>query len=351
MLPRSDTGATIYHSLKRTTLRLFSVEHSVGGGWLGAFYPIHSKFIMKILIATEKPFAPAAVKGIEEIIAAAGFESLLLEKYTRKEELLEAVRDVNALIVRSDKVDNEVMEAAPELKIIVRAGAGYDNVDLEAATAHGIVVMNTPGQNANAVAELVFGMLIYMVRNRFDGTSGTELMGKKLGLMAFGAVAQNVGRIAHGIGMDVSSYSPLNRPQKIIDSGFHVHESVEALFLYNDIVSLHIPATQKTSHSIGYDLIKSMKKNAILVNTARKEIIDEAGLLQAMTERPDLRYVTDLKLDAHEEAIEKLGNRYLFTPKKMGAQTSEANINAGLAAAQQIVDFFKDGSRKFQVNP
>ena len=297
---------------------------------------------MKVLIATEKPFASAAVKGIQEILDTAGYDCEILEKYTEKSQLLAAVKTANALIIRSDKVDKEVMEAAPELKIVVRAGAGYDNVDLEAATQLGIVVMNTPGQNANAVAELVVGLLIYTIRHKYDGTSGTELMGKKIGLMAFGAVAQNLARIAKGIGMDVSSFSPLNRPQKIIDAGFHVHESVEALFLYNDIVSLHIPATPKTRGSIGYDLIRNMKKNAILVNTARKEVIDEQGLLQAMTEREDLRYVTDLKLDAHQEAIEK--------PKKMGAQTSEANINAGLAAAQQIVDFFENGTKQFQVN-
>ena len=305
---------------------------------------------MKVLIATEKPFASAAVKGIQEILDTAGYDCEILEKYTEKSQLLAAVKTANALIIRSDKVDKEVMEAAPELKIVVRAGAGYDNVDLEAATQLGIVVMNPPGQNANAVAELVVGLLIYTIRHKYDGTSGTELMGKKIGLMAFGAVAQNLARIAKGIGMDVSSFSPLNRPQKIIDAGFHVHESVEALFLYNDIVSLHIPATPKTRGSIGYDLIRNMKKNAILVNTARKEVIDEQGLLQAMTEREDLRYVTDLKLDAHQEAIEKLGERYVFTPKKMGAQTSEANINAGLAAAQQIVDFFENGTKQFQVN-
>ena len=305
---------------------------------------------MKILVATEKPFAPVAVKGIREIAEAAGYDLALLEKYTERAQLLEAVADVDALIIRSDKIDGEVMDAAPKLRVIVRAGAGYDNIDLEAATAHGICVMNTPGQNANAVAELVIGMLIYTIRHRFDGTSGTELRGKKLGLMAFGAVAQAVGRIAHGIGMDVSSFSPLNRPQKIIDAGYHVHESREALFLYNDIVSLHIPATPTTVRSIGYDLVKSMKPNAILVNSARKEVIDEPGFLRAMEERPDLRYVTDLKLDAHDEAVEKLGNRYMFTPKKMGAQTAEANINAGLAAAQQIVEFFRDGVHTFQVN-
>lgn len=304
----------------------------------------------KVLIATEKPFAPVAVKGIKEIFDAAGYECVLLEKYTEKAQLLEAVADVNAIIIRSDKIDTEVMDAAPNLKLVVRAGAGYDNVDLTAATAHDMVVMNTPGQNANAVAELVFGLLIYAVRNRFDGTSGTELMGKKLGLMAFGAVAQNVARIAKGMGMDVSSYSPLNRPQKIIDAGFHVHESKEALFHFNDIVSLHCPATPQTLQSINYDLVMSMKPNAILINTARKEIIDEPGLIKAMVERPDLRYITDIKLAAHDEGVEKLGNRYIYTPKKMGAQTAEANINAGLAAAQQIVEFFEDGVKTFQVN-
>lgn len=305
---------------------------------------------MKVLIATEKPFAAVAVKGIKEIFDAAGFDCQLLEKYTEKSELLAAVSDAEALIVRSDKVDAEVFDAAKALKIVVRAGAGYDNIDLTAATAHGVVVMNTPGQNANAVAELVIGLLIYTIRNRFDGTSGTELMGKKIGLMAFGAVAQNVARIAKGMGMDVSSYSPLNRPQKIIDAGFHVHESPEALFHYNDIVSLHIPATKQTIGSIGYDLVKMMKPGAILVNSARKEVIDEEGLLRAMTERTDLRYVTDLKLAAHDEAVEKLGDRYIFTPKKMGAQTAEANVNAGLAAAHQIVDFIENGVKTFQVN-
>lgn len=305
---------------------------------------------MKVLIATEKPFAPVAVKGIRDIIEAAGYTLALLEKYTDRSELLAAVADVDALIIRSDKIDGAVMDAAPQLKIVVRAGAGYDNVDLEAATQHGIVVMNTPGQNANAVAELVVGMLIYCIRNHFDGTSGTELMGKKLGLMAFGAVAQNVARIAHGLGMDVSSYSPLNRPQKIIDAGYHVHESAEALFHYNDIVSLHIPATPTTVRSIGYDLIMQMKPGAILVNTARKEVIDEEGLLRAMTERTDLRYISDLKLDCHDQAVAQLGNRYFATPKKMGAQTKEANVNAGLAAAQQIVEYFVDGVKKYQVN-
>ena len=305
---------------------------------------------MKILIATEKPFAPVAVKGIKEIFEMAGYECCLLEKYTEKAQLLEAVRDADGLIIRSDIIDSEVMDAAPQLKIVVRAGAGYDNVDLQAATGHGIVVMNTPGQNANAVAELVIGLLIFTIRNGFNGTSGTELMGKKLGLMAFGAVAQNLARIAKGMGMDISSYSPLNRPQKIIDAGYHVHESAEALFTYNDIVSLHIPATPQTRGSIGYDLICKMKKNAILVNSARKEVIDEAGLQRVMAERPDLRYLADVRPDCADALAADCPGRVFFTPKKMGAQTAEANINAGLAAARQIVAFFRDGDTRFRVN-
>lgn len=305
---------------------------------------------MKVLIATEKPFAPVAVKGIKETFDMAGYACETLEKYTDKAQLLAAVADCQGLIVRSDIIDAEVMDAAPELKIIVRAGAGYDNIDLAAATARKIVVMNTPGQNANAVAELVIGLLIYTMRQRFNGKSGSELMGKKMGLMAFGAVAQNVARIAKGMGMDVSSYSPLNRPQKIIDAGFHVHESLEALFHYNDIVSLHCPATPQTIGSIGYDQLMCMKPNSILVNTARAEVIDEEGLLKAMEERQDLRYITDIKMKRHDEAVEKLGDRYVFTPKKMGAQTAEANINAGLAAAQEIVEFIEDGVKKCQVN-
>lgn len=305
---------------------------------------------MKVLIATEKPFAAVAVNGIKEIFNEAGFEVVLLEKYTEKSELLTAVESVDAIIIRSDKVDAEVLDAAKNLKIVVRAGAGYDNVDLEAATAHGVVVMNTPGQNSNAVAELVVGMLLYAVRNQFAGTSGTELMGKKIGLMAFGAVSQNLARIAKGFGMSVAGYSPTGRPQKIVDAGCEVCETPEQLFKECDIVSLHIPSTPQTKKSIGYDLISQMKKNAILVNTARKDVIDEEGLLKAMTERTDLRYVSDLKMDAHDEAVAALDQRYFATPKKMGAQTSEANINAGLAAARQIVAFLVNGDKTYQVN-
>lgn len=305
---------------------------------------------MKVLIATEKPFAAEAVKGIKNIFLLAGYDVALLEHYTDRTSLLQAVSDVDAIIIRSDKIDAEVMDAAKQLKIIVRAGAGFDNVDLKAATERKIVVMNTPGQNANAVAELVIGLLIYTCRHKYDGTSGTELRGKKLGLMAYGAVAQNVARIAHGIGMDVSSFSPLDSQQMIIDSHTHTHESAAELFKYNHIVSLHIPSTPETRNSIGYDLVSSMPKNAILINTARQDIIDEEGLIKAMTERTDLQYVTDLKLQSHDRAVELLGQRYIFTPKKMGAQTQEANINAGLAAANQIVAFLKDGVKKFQVN-
>lgn len=305
---------------------------------------------MKVLIATEKPFAPVAVKGISEIIEAAGYEVALLEKYTEKSQLLEAVADVDAIIIRSDKIDGEVMNAAPQLKIVVRAGAGYDNVDLAAATAHNICVMNTPGQNANAVAELVVGLLIFTLRNQFNGTSGSEMKGKRLGLMAFGAIAKNLARIAQGLGMEISAYSPTNHPQKIREAGFKAYEKLEDLFKENDIVSLHIPSTPETKGSIGYSLIVAMPKNGILVNSARQDIIDEEGLLKALTERTDLRYVTDLKLKNHDQAVELLGERYVFTPKKMGAQTKEANINAGLAAARQIVGYLKEGDNTFQVN-
>ena len=232
---------------------------------------------MKVLIATEKPFAPVAVKGISEIIEAAGYEVALLEKYTEKSQLLEAVADVDAIIIRSDKIDGEVMNAAPQLKIVVRAGAGYDNVDLAAATARNICVMNTPGQNANAVAELVVGLLIFTLRNQFNGTSGSEMKGKRLGLMAFGAIAKNLARIAQGLGMEISAYSPTNHPQKIREAGFKAYEKLEDLFKENDIVSLHIPSTPKTKGSIGYSLIAAMPKNGILVNSARQDIIDEEG--------------------------------------------------------------------------
>ena len=305
---------------------------------------------MKVLVATQKPFAPVAVKGIEEIVKKAGYEFALLEKYAEKAELLEAVKDVNAIIIRSDKIDEEVFEHAPELKIVVRAGAGFDNVDLAAATKHGVVVMNTPGQNSNAVAELVFGMLLYTVRNRFNGKAGTELMGKKLGLLAFGNVPQNVARVAKGLGMDVYAFDGYIPAEVFTQHGVkQVHTPAE-LFKECDVVSLHIPSTPETRRSINKELLLSMPKGGIVVNTARQDIIDEDGLIEALLERTDLRYVSDLMLEKHDEAVDKLGDRYFATPKKMGAQTAEANINAGLAAANQIVGFFKDGITKFQVN-
>ena len=281
---------------------------------------------MKVLIATEKPF-----------------------KYTEKSQLLSAVADVDALIIRSDKVDAEVLDAAKQLKIVVRAGAGYDNVDLEAATAHKVVVMNTPGQNANAVAELVLGLLVYTVRNFYNGKSGSELMGKTLGILAFGNVGRNVARIAQGFGMKVMAYDAYCPAEAIEQAGVKAAASQAELFKEADIVSLHIPATAETKQSINKALCSTMKKGAILINTARKEVIDEAGLIALMKEREDLKYITDIMPDADAE-FKQFEGRYFSTPKKMGAQTSEANTNAGIAAAKQIVGYLKDGITKFQVN-
>lgn len=274
----------------------------------------------------------------------------LLEKYTEKSQLLSAVADADALIIRSDKVDNEVLDAARQLKIVVRAGAGYDNIDLEAATAHHVVAMNTPGQNANSVAELVFGLLVYAVRNFYNGTSGTELMGKKLGILAFGNVGRNVARIAKGFGMEVYAYDAFCPKEAIEAAGVHAAASRNELFEQCDIVSLHIPATPETRQSINHDLVNKMKKGGILVNTARKEVIDEPGLIALMQERTDLKYITDIKPDADATFSSEFPGRYFATPKKMGAQTAEANVNAGIAAARQIVAYLKDGVTKFQVN-
>ena len=304
---------------------------------------------MKVLVATEKPFAAAAVNGIRKEVEEAGNELVLLEKYTEKQQLLDAVKDVDAMIIRSDKVDADVLDAAKQLKIVVRAGAGYDNIDLEAATAHNVIAENTPGQNSNAVAELVFGMLVYAVRNFYNGKAGTEIMGKKLGILAFGNVGRNVARIAKGFGMDVYAYDAFCPKDVIEAAGVHAVDSQEALFETCDVVSLHIPATPETRQSINHDLVAKMKKGGILVNTARKEVIDEAGLIALMNEREDLKYVTDIKPDANAE-FAKFEGRYFSTPKKMGAQTAEANINAGIAAAKQINAYFKDGCTKFQVN-
>ncbi len=304
---------------------------------------------MKVLVATEKPFAAAAVKGIQAEIEAAGNELALLEKYTEKAQLLDAVKDADALIIRSDKVDAEVLDAAKQLKIVVRAGAGYDNIDLEAATAHNVVAENTPGQNANAVAELVFGLLVYAVRNFYNGKAGTELMGKKLGILAFGNVGRNVARIAAGFGMEVYAYDAYCPKEAIESAGVTAMDNQDELFKTCDIVSLHIPATAETKQSINYRMVGQMKKGAILVNTARKEVINEPELIKLLGERTDLKYVTDIKPDADAEFAQFEG-RYFSTPKKMGAQTAEANTNAGIAAAKQINVFFKDGCTKFQVN-
>ena len=306
---------------------------------------------MKILVATEKPFAKKAVDGIREIVEKAGYELALLEKYTDKGQLLEAVATADALIVRSDKVTAEVIAAAPNLRIVVRAGAGYDNVDLAAATERGIVVMNTPGQNSNAVAELAIAMMIYMARNRFTPGTGSEIQGKTLGIHAYGHVGRLVGRKGKALGMNVVAYDPfISDPEVFAADGVKQVASVEELYKQSDYLSLHIPATEQTKGSIGYKLLMSMPKGATLVNTARKEVIDEAGLMQALTEREDLKYITDIAAGNQTELDEKFGKRVFATAKKMGAETAEANINAGLAAANQIVDFLKNGNRKFQVN-
>ena len=304
---------------------------------------------MKVLVATEKPFAANAVKAIKEEIEKAGHELVLLEKYTEKAQLLDAVKDVEAMIVRSDKITPDVMDAAPKLKLIVRAGAGYDSIDTAYAKEKGIIVENTPGQNANAVAELVLGLLVYAVRAFFNGKSGSELIGKKLGLLAFGNVGRNVARIAKGFGMDVYSYDAFCPANVIEEAGVHAVANQEALFDQCDIVSLHIPATPETKQSINYALVNRLPKGGILVNTARKEVINEAELLKLMAEREDLKFVTDIKPDADAD-FAKLEGRYFSTPKKMGAQTAEANFNAGLAAAKQINAYFADGCTKFQVN-
>jgi len=304
----------------------------------------------KVLVATDKPFAAVAVDGIRKVVEGAGFELALLEKYTEKGQLLNAIKDANAVIIRSDIIDAEVLDAAKELKIVVRAGAGYDNVDLDAATSHNVVVMNTPGQNSNAVAELVFGMLVYGVRNFFNGTSGTELKGKKLGILAYGNVGRNVARIAKGFGMEVYAYDAFCPAQVIENDGVKAVTSTEDLFKTCQIISLHIPATAETKNSINYELMNSMPKGAIVVNTARKEVIDEAGLRKMFEERPDFKYLSDIKPAIDLELNEKFPDQYFSTPKKMGAQTAEANINAGIAAAEQIVDYIKNGNEKYKVN-
>ena len=304
---------------------------------------------MKVLIATEKPFAKEALEAIKQELISGGHSVEVLEKYADKAQLLSAVADANAMIVRSDVIDKSVITAANNLKIVVRAGAGYDSIDTDYAKTKGVVVENTPGQNANAVAELVFGLLVYAVRNFFNGKSGTELKGKKLGILAFGNVGRNVARIAQGFGMEVYAFDEYCPASVIEEAGVHAVKSRDELFKQCDIVSLHIPATPETQKSINYDVVNLMKKGGILVNTARKEVIDEAGLLKLMAERDDLKFLTDIMPDATEE-FAKFDGRYFTTPKKMGAQTAEANINAGIAAARQINNFFATGDETFRVN-
>lgn len=304
---------------------------------------------MKVLVATEKPFAAAAVEGIKKEVEAAGNELVLLEKYTEKAQLLDAVKNTDAMIIRSDKVDAEVLGAAKNLKIVVRAGAGYDNIDLAAATAHDVVAENTPGQNSNAVAELVFGLLVFAVRNFYNGKAGSELMGKKIGILAFGNVGRNVARVAKGFGMDVYAYDAFCPAEVIEAAGVHAAKTQDELFKTCDIVSLHIPATPETIKSINYATVNQLPKGGILINTARKEVINEPELIKLLSEREDLKYITDIKPEADAD-FQKFDGRYFSTPKKMGAQTAEANINAGIAAAKQINAFFKDGCTKFKVN-
>ena len=304
----------------------------------------------KVLVATEKPFDKSAVAGIKKIIEDAGYQFALMEKYTEKSQLLDAVKNVNALIIRSDKADKEVIEAAKQLEIIVRAGAGYDNIDLEVATAHHVIAMNTPGQNSNAVAELVLGMMVMMSRGCYDGKTGTELLGKSLGLHAYGNVGRNVARIAKGFGMKVYAFDAYVPKEKIEADGVVAVNTVQDLYKTCHFVSLHIPATNETKNSINKSLLSLMPIKATLINSARKEVVNEKELLEMFAEREDFRYIADVAPDCKDEIVAKYPGRYFFTPKKMGAQTSEANINAGLAAANQIVDFFKTGNKKFQVN-
>ncbi len=305
---------------------------------------------MKVLIATEKPFAKEAIAEINQIFTAANYEVKLLEKYSDKSELCAAVADVDALIIRSDKVTAEVLSAAQNLKIVVRAGAGYDNVDLAAATERGVVVMNTPGQNSNAVAELVVGMMIFMERNEFTPGTGSEIIGKTLAIHAYGNVGRLVARKGKALGMSVIAYDPFVSDEIFEADGVEKVNSIEKLYKRADALSLHIPATEQTKNSIGYELMSTMPRGAVLINTARKEVIDEQGIIKAMSERTDLRYITDIAPALSAEMSEKFGKRYFSTPKKMGAETAEANINAGLASAKQIVNFFDNDDRKFQVN-
>ncbi|HAF28826.1 MAG TPA: 3-phosphoglycerate dehydrogenase [Bacteroidales bacterium] len=304
----------------------------------------------KVLVATDKPFAKKAVDGIKNVCDKAGYQLILLEKYTDQNDFVKAVADVDAVIIRSDKANKQVIEAGKNLKIVVRAGAGYDNIDLEACTQKGVVAMNTPGQNSNAVAELALGMMVYQARNQFDGKSGTELRDKTIGIHAYGNVGKLVAKIAKGFGMDVYAYDPFVSKTEIEKDGVKALNSVEELYKNCQYISLHIPANDKTKKSINYELLSSMPEGAALVNTARKEVINEDDLLKIMENRKDFTYISDVAPDCATTFTEKFEGRFYFTPKKMGAQTEEANVNAGIAAAEQIVDFLENGNTKFKVN-
>lgn len=305
---------------------------------------------MKILIATEKPFVPLAIRQIREVTEAAGFSLVLLENYKDKSELLEAVSDADAMIVRSDKVTNEVLDSARQLKVVVRAGSGYDNIDIASCTAHNVVAMNTPGQNSNGVAELVFELMLYQIRCGFSGKSGTELRGKTIGLHAFGNVGKYVADIARGFGMDIYAYDPFVSERVMKNNGAKQCINIQELYLKCQYISVHMPSNDITRKSIGYDLLKKLPQNAVLVNTARKEVVDEEGLLKIFEERPDISYLSDIEPDCKAVFEEKYQGRYIFTAKKMGAQTEESNINAAVAAARQIIDYFKNGKEKYRIN-
>ncbi len=305
---------------------------------------------MKVLVATEKPFAPAALNQIKEITEKAGYNFNALEKYTEKTELLNAVSDADAIIIRSDSITEEVINASKNLKIVVRAGAGYDNVDLKAASTKNVVVMNTPGQNSNAVAELALGMMVYIARGKFNGKPGTELKGKTLGIHAYGNVGKLVARVAKGFQMNIAAYDPFISRETIENDGIKVYDSAEELYKNCQYISLHIPANDKTKNSINYDLMNSMPKGATLINTARKEVINEEDLAKVLESRSDFKYVSDIAPNNAAQLMEKFANQCYFTPKKMGAQTAEANSNAGIAAINQIIKFFTEGDTTFQVN-
>lgn len=304
----------------------------------------------KILVATEKPFAKAAVEGIKKIITDAGYDFMLLEKYSGQDELVKAVAQANAVIIRSDIIDKAIIDPASNLEIIVRAGAGYDNIDLKAASEKNVVVMNTPGQNANAVAELVFGMLVYLIRHEYDGTTGTELRNKKIGIHGYGFIGKIVALIAKGFGMKVYAYDPYVDKVIIENDGVQYEPKLEDLYKKCQFISLHVPVNEQTKKLIGFQLLSLMPEGATLINTARKEIIDEEGLLKIFETRKDFLYASDIAPDSLYIITEKYKGRFYFTPKKTGAQTHEANNNAGLAAANQIVNFFKKGDKTYQVN-